>query len=90
MEEKRITEELVDQLFDTLQKNSSLVDEWNDRLMETCEEDAWNEVAIKRSQICARSIRTMKRSAINSLRPSLPNRPKKNWRSCLHLLIIST
>ncbi len=76
MEEKRITEELVDQLFDTLQKNSSLVDEWNDKLMETCEEDAWNEVAIKRSQIL-RQVYQDNEEICNQFFASIPAEPTK-------------
>ena len=41
MEEKKITKEQIDVFFETLQKNSALVGEWNDKLMESCEEQKW-------------------------------------------------
>ena len=50
LEEKRITKEQVDMFFETLQKNSALVGEWNDKLMETCEEQKWKDLAAKRSE----------------------------------------
>jgi HD-GYP domain-containing protein (c-di-GMP phosphodiesterase class II) len=50
LEEKKITKEQIDVFFETLQKNSALVGEWNDKLMESCEEQKWKDLAAKRSE----------------------------------------
>ena len=43
--------EKIDQLYATMKKNASLVNEWNMRLMESCEEDKWTETLLERSKV---------------------------------------
>ena len=51
MDEKTVTREQLDALYETLKKNVTTVNEWHDRLMEACEENAWNDIAKKRSEV---------------------------------------
>lgn len=46
-----ITKEKIDLLYSAMKKNASLVNEWNTRLMETCEEDKWTETLLERSKV---------------------------------------
>lgn len=51
MEKELITKEIIDQLFETMKKNAALVNEWNRRLMESCEDEKWTDTVLERSKV---------------------------------------
>lgn len=73
MEESKITKEMVDKLFETLKNNAAIVNEWNDRLMETCDQDSWGDIVTERSKIL-RQVYQENEEICNSFWNSLPPR----------------
>ena len=74
MEGKRVTQEMISALFDTLVKNSAVANEWNDKLMEATEEKQWNEIAKKRSEML-RQVYESNEEICKNFWDSLPQRP---------------
>ena len=49
--ESKITKESINALFETLKNNAAVVNDWNDRLMDSCEEESWGDTVAERSKI---------------------------------------
>ena len=49
--ESKITKESINALFETLKNNAAVVNDWNERLMDSCEEESWGNTVAERSKI---------------------------------------
>ena len=49
--QSNITKEKIQLLYETMKKNVTLVNDWNSRLMESCEGDKWTDTVLERSKV---------------------------------------
>lgn len=73
MEESKITKERIDTLFETLKKNATTVNEWNDHLLESCEDASWGNIVTERSSVL-RQVYQENEKICNDFWNSLPPR----------------